>query len=82
MAIPTLIADAPDDATTGSDPMRNLTIDSEQHCCPCGALCEQSRTRCQKCRARFRWYRRKAWRVNSARDTDQTAAITKEVINR
>jgi hypothetical protein len=62
--------------------MRNLTIDAGQHYCPCGALCEKPRTRCQKCRARFRWYRRKAWRVNSACDTDQTATIAKEVISR
>jgi hypothetical protein len=36
--------------------------------CPCGALCDvPAITRCQKCRNRLRWYRRKAWRVKSHR---------------
>jgi hypothetical protein len=36
--------------------------------CFCGALCEAPAiTRCQKCRNRLRWYRRKAWRVKSER---------------
>ena len=33
--------------------------------CHCGAPCE-TKLRCPKCRARFRWYRRKAWRSNPA----------------
>jgi hypothetical protein len=62
--------------------MRNLAIDPEQNHCPCGALSEQTQAQCQKCRNRLRWHRRKAWRVNSARDTDQAATLTKEVFKR
>ena len=47
--------------------MRNLVIDPEQCYCCCGALSDKTSTRCQKCRARLGWYRRKAWRVKSAR---------------
>lgn len=37
--------------------------------CECGALREITSTRCQKCRARIRWHKRKAWRTrhNSSR---------------
>ena len=35
--------------------------------CHCGAPCGAAGLRCPKCRARFRWYRRKAWRSNPAR---------------
>jgi hypothetical protein len=62
--------------------MRNSTIDLEQRCCPCGALREEPGIHCQKCRARSRWNRRKAWRIKSTPDTDQATTLMKEVINR
>jgi len=34
--------------------------------CPCGALPENGMRRCRKCRARSRWYRRKALRRRPA----------------
>jgi hypothetical protein len=63
--------------------MRNLVIDPCQRYCRCGALCGPATTQCQKCRARLRWYRRKAWRINPARhQPDPAAAMTEEVITR
>jgi hypothetical protein len=35
--------------------------------CHCGAPCGKRVLRCRKCQARFRWYRRKAWRTNLGR---------------
>lgn len=34
--------------------------------CHCGAPYGTTKLRCPKCRARYRWYRRKAWRSNPA----------------
>ena len=32
--------------------------------CSCGAACSPPHLKCAKCRAKSRWYRRKAWRSN------------------
>lgn len=46
--------------------MKNIPASPAPGYCPCGALCDRpSITRCQKCRVRLRWYRRKAWRIKS-----------------
>jgi hypothetical protein len=47
--------------------------------CRCGALCDTTESRCRKCRYRARWYRRKAWRCNSAL-RNQTQTLTEEAI--
>lgn len=44
--------------------MQKFAIDPAPHYCPCGAICGPTDTRCQKCIARLRWLRRKAWRAN------------------
>jgi hypothetical protein len=62
--------------------MRNLLIDPSRRHCRCGALCAPGSAQCRKCRARFRWYRRKAWRLNPARHQPDPAAVTEEVITR
>jgi hypothetical protein len=62
--------------------MRNLTIDSDEHYCRCGALREPTSTHCKKCRDRSRWYRRKAWRANPERRIRPATTTTKEVITR
>lgn len=46
--------------------MQQFAIDPIRHNCPCGAICAGTSTRCQKCIARLRWLRRKAWRTNPA----------------
>lgn len=46
--------------------MQQFAIDPIPHNCPCGAVCAPANTRCQKCIARLRWLRRKAWRTNPA----------------
>lgn len=47
--------------------MKKFAPDPIAHYCPCGAICAATNTRCQKCIARLRWLRRKAWRTNPAR---------------
>jgi hypothetical protein len=42
-----------------------LSAATKRHC-RCGALCEGTQSRCRKCAYRATWYRRKAWRTNSA----------------
>jgi hypothetical protein len=59
-----------------------LIIDTERHYCLCGALCERASAHCRKCRARSRWYRRKAWRVNPERHNGPVATTRKGAINR
>jgi hypothetical protein len=44
--------------------MASPTTTTDQRYCRCGALCVTTESRCRKCRARARWYRRKAWRSN------------------
>jgi hypothetical protein len=44
--------------------MASLTTRTDLRYCRCGALCVTTEFRCRKCRARARWYRRKAWRCN------------------
>lgn len=44
--------------------MQTSVIDRIPHYCPCGSLCAPTDTRCQKCIARLRWLRRKAWRTS------------------
>jgi hypothetical protein len=38
-----------------------------RHKCRCGASRKPSESRCQKCRDRARWNRRKAWRCHKSR---------------
>ncbi len=58
--------------------MPNFTISTASRYCRCGALCENTKSRCRKCSDRARWYRRKAWRCNPLRHLSQT--LTEEVI--
>lgn len=44
--------------------MQTFTIERTPHYCPCGAVRAPTDARCQKCIARLRWLRRKAWRTN------------------
>jgi hypothetical protein len=46
--------------------MRDFKTEAGRRYCRCGALTEATTTLCRKCRARARWYRRKAWRINPA----------------
>jgi len=58
--------------------MKTLAIEPGLNNCRCGALCEANRTRCPKCRARARWYRRKAWRTNSPNPAKSKRRATSE----
>ena len=51
--------------------MRYVATDKSGRQCQCGALCQPNRTLCRKCHFRFRWYRRKSWRINPSRHLTQ-----------
>jgi hypothetical protein len=52
--------------------MRNFKTETGRRYCRCGALTEATKTLCNKCRSRARWYRRKAWRANPLRHINQS----------
>jgi hypothetical protein len=41
--------------------MPRIALEKRELRCPCGAQRDITGTRCRKCRARSRWYRRKTW---------------------
>ena len=57
--------------------MPSIAINADLRYCRCSALCENTKSRCRKCRDRARWYRRKAWRCNPRRHLTRT--LTEEV---
>ncbi len=46
--------------------MRTIPLAITEYRCPCGARRDKSATRCRKCSARARWYRRRAWRSSKS----------------
>jgi len=47
--------------------MPSIAINADLRYCRCSALCENTKSRCRKCRDRARWYRRKAWHSRNSR---------------
>jgi len=58
--------------------MKNFAAEPTPYYCPCGAICPPTNTRCQKCIARLRWLRRKAWRTNPTHRQRTHLALTGE----
>lgn len=45
----------------------HIIVSPDDRYCECGALTENGSQLCLKCRNRYRWLRRKAWRQHKTR---------------